>query len=103
MSNVIYLVQTALVQILIMYMLNQQRRRKFSFCFYNFRFNNDISNILLISRSKWPECNLMNYPCYAQYSGVIIYDDNRECETDNVVYGKTDSCFKPSFPTNDLL
>ena len=57
-----------------------------------------------MSRSKWPECNKKSRPCYQQYSGVIIYDDgNQECETNNIIHGKEDSCFKPSYPTNDLL
>ena len=72
-------------------------------CLNNSRFNGRKSHILLVSRSKWPECNKKYRPCYRQYSGVIIYDDNnQECETKNLVYEKDDSCFKPSYPTNDL-
>ena len=71
---------------------------------YIFRFSSRVAaDILLISRSNWQECNQSDHPCYGSYSGVIIYDNNRRCEADTLMYRKSESCFKPSFPNNDLL
>ena len=71
--------------------------------FTNFRLNSETPQILMISRRKWKGCNNIEPPCYEKYSGVIIYDDNWACENKNELFGKTDSCFRPSFPTNDLM